>query len=138
MPFLGYPPNPPAVGHAETIGLRTTLYFTLLAISVIAAVTAVLVGRRLAERWGAWYAGLAVVGGYLVVVAVAIGLMPSYDEVPSDFPASVLYAFRSASLATQLTLWAVLGVTLAELRAPADPPSAAIGLAVESAVRSSA
>ena len=115
VPFLGYPPNPPAVGHAETIGLRTTLYFTLLAISVIAAVTAVLVGRRLAERWGAWYAGLVVVLGYLVVVAVAIGLMPSYDEVPSDFPAGVLYAFRSASLATQLTLWGVLGVVLAEL-----------------------
>ena len=48
-------------------------------------------------------------------MAVAIGLMPSYDEVPGDFPASVLYAFRTASLATQLTLWAVLGVALAEL-----------------------
>jgi predicted cobalt transporter CbtA len=115
VPFLGYPPNPPAVGHAETIGLRSTLYFTLMAISIIAAVTAVLVGRRLARHWGAWYAALAVVLGYLVVVAVAIGLMPSYDEVPSDFPASVLYAFRGASLATQSTLWAVLGVVLAEL-----------------------
>jgi predicted cobalt transporter CbtA len=115
VPFIGYPPNPPAVGHAETIDLRTMLYFTLLAISVITAVAAVLVGRWLAERWGAWYAGLAVVIGYLIVVAFAIGLMPSYDEVPGDFPASVLYAFRSASLATQLTLWSVLGVALAEL-----------------------
>jgi predicted cobalt transporter CbtA len=41
--------------------------------------------------------------------------MPTYDEVPSDFPASVLYTFRRASLATQLTLWTVLGVALAEL-----------------------
>ena len=137
VPFLGYPPNPPAVGHAETIGLRTTLYFTLLAISVIAAVTAVLVGRRLAQRWGAWYAGLAVVVGYLAVVAVAIGLMPSYDEVPGDFPASLLYAFRRASLATQLTLWAVLGVVLAEFvhRLTHRTPPA---VTAASAVRSSA
>jgi len=81
--------------------------------------------------------GLAVILGYLVVVAVAIGLMPTYDEVPSDFPASVLYTFRRASLATQLTLWAVLGVVLAEfghrLTRNASPP-----VAVDSAVRSSA
>ncbi len=137
VPFVAYPPNPPAVGHGDTIGLRSTLYFTLLAISIIAAVTAVLVGRRLAKRWGAWYAGLAVILGYLVVVAVAIGLMPTYDEVPSDFPASVLYTFRQASLATQLTLWAVLGVVLAEfgdrLTRNASP-----SVAVDSAVRSSA
>ena len=104
VPFVAYPPNPPAVGQGETIGLRTALYFTLLAISVIAAITAVLVGRRLAARWGAWYAGLAVVGGYLVVVVIAIAVLPTYDEVPAEFPAAVLYEFRTASFLTQLTL----------------------------------
>ncbi len=48
VPFLVYPPNPPAVGQSDTIGLRTALYFTMLAISVVAGVAAVLVGRRLA------------------------------------------------------------------------------------------
>ena len=47
VPFLIYPPNPPAVGSGDTIGLRSALYFIFLAISLIAAVTAVLVGRRL-------------------------------------------------------------------------------------------
>ena len=115
LPFVAYPPNPPAVGHPETIGTRTELYFILVAISIIAAVTAVVVGRRLAARWGVWYASLSAVVGYLLVILTAIALLPSYSEVPADFPATVLYEFRVASLVTQLALWATLGVTLGEL-----------------------
>jgi predicted cobalt transporter CbtA len=115
LPFVAYPPNPPAVGHPETIGTRTELYFILVAISIIAAVTAVVVGRRLAARWGAWYATLSAIAGYLLVTLTAIALLPSYSEVPADFPATVLYEFRVASLVTQLALWATLGVTLGEL-----------------------
>jgi predicted cobalt transporter CbtA len=115
LPFVAYPPNPPAVGHPETIGTRTELYFILVAISIIAAVTAVAVGHRLAARWGAWYATLSAVVGYLLVTLTAIALLPSYSEVPADFPATVLYEFRVASLVTQLALWATLGVTLGEL-----------------------
>jgi predicted cobalt transporter CbtA len=115
LPFLAYPPNPPAVGHADTIGTRTALYFIMVAISIVAAITAVLVGRRLATRWGAWYAILSAVAGYLLATLTAIALLPTYSEVPADFPAAVLYQFRMASLATQLILWASLGVTLGEL-----------------------
>jgi predicted cobalt transporter CbtA len=115
LPFLAYPPNPPAVGHAETIGTRTALYFIMVAISIVAAITAVLVGRRMATRWGAWYAILSAVAGYLLVTLTAIALLPTYSEVPADFPAAVLYQFRMASLATQLILWTTLGVTLGEL-----------------------
>jgi predicted cobalt transporter CbtA len=115
LPFLAYPPNPPAVGHPETIGTRTELYFILVAISIIAAVTAVMVGRRLAAQWGAWYATLSAIIGYLLVTLTAIALLPSYSEVPVHYPATVLYEFRVASLVTQLALWATLGVTLGEL-----------------------
>jgi predicted cobalt transporter CbtA len=115
LPFLAYPPNPPAVGHPETIGTRTELYFILVAISIIAAVTAVVVGRRLAAQWGAWYATLSAIIGYLLVTLTAIALLPSYSEVPAHYPATVLYEFRVASLVTQLALWATLGVTLGEL-----------------------
>lgn len=133
LPTLAYPPNPPAVGSAGTIAIRTTLYFLLVAISVIAAAAAVLAGHSLAKRWGGWYATLAAAAGYLVVTLAAVGLLPSYDEVPAGYPATVLYEFRRASLLTQLTLWTVLGVVLAELahrltqprQVPADlaPPS---------------
>lgn len=115
LPFVAYPPNPPAIGHPETIGTRTELYFIVVAISIIAAVTALVVGRRLAARWGTWYATLSAIVGYLLVTLTAIALLPSYSEVPADFPATVLYDFRVASLVTQLALWATLGVTLGEL-----------------------
>jgi predicted cobalt transporter CbtA len=115
MPFMAYPPNPPAIGHPDTIGVRTALYFIMLAASIIAAVTAVLVGRELAERWGAWYGTLIAIAGYLPVTISAMTLLPSYSEVPADFPATVLYEFRVASLLTQLALWATLGVALGEL-----------------------
>ena len=115
LPFVAYPPNPPAVGNPDTIGTRTALYFVMLAISIIAAVTAILVGRRLAGRWDPWYATLSVIAGYLLVTLTAVALLPSYSEVPADFPATVLYEFRAASLIIQLTLWATLGVALGEL-----------------------
>jgi predicted cobalt transporter CbtA len=114
IPTLAYPPNPPAVGQPDTIGYRTGLYFTLLAISLIAMVTAVLVGRRLATRIGGWHAFLVSAAGYLAVCLIAIALMPTYDEVPDDFPATVLFSFRRASLITQLALWGTIGVVLAE------------------------
>jgi hypothetical protein len=115
MPFVAYPANPPAIGHPDTIGARTALYFIMLAGSVIAAVTAVLVGRELADRWGAWYATLGAIAGYLVVTLTAMALLPSYSEVPADYSATLLYEFRAASLLTQLALWATLGVVLGEL-----------------------
>ncbi len=115
VPFLRYPPNPPAVGQAATIGYRTELYFLLVAISLVAGVTAVLVGRRLAARWGAWYATLACAAAYALVMGVTMALVPTYDEVPAGFPASVLVDFRQASLVTQVTLWAVIGLATAEL-----------------------
>lgn len=115
LPFVAYPPNPPAVGAAETIGARTALYLATVAISVIAAVAAVLVGRRMAVRMGAWWATLAAIAGYLLVGLGALAFLPAYDEVPAGYPAAVLYAFRTGSFVTSLALWAVLGVVLAEL-----------------------
>ncbi|MGH3337409.1 MAG: CbtA family protein, partial [Propionibacteriaceae bacterium] len=65
--------------------------------------------------WGAWYATLIAIVGYLLVTISAMALLPSYSEVPADFPATVLYEFRAASLITQVALWATLGVVLGEL-----------------------
>jgi len=113
VPYLKYPPNPPAVGNPDTIGQRTALYFSMLAVSVIAAVAAVVAARRLAPRIGSWNAGLAGGAGYLAVVLVTAWLLPPIDEVPDTFPADLLWEFRTASMGVQFTLWLVLGVTLA-------------------------
>jgi predicted cobalt transporter CbtA len=36
--------------------------------------------------------------------------MPTVNEVPPNFPATVLWRFRIASLGTQLVLWSTLGL----------------------------
>ena len=115
VPFLAYPPNPPAVGHADTIGHRTMLYFTMVGLSIAFAAIGLIAWKGLGPRVGGWPAGLIAVAGYVIVAGVTIALMPSYNEVPDDFPAQVLFEFRQGSLLTQLALWTGIGVTLAEL-----------------------
>lgn len=110
VPFLVYPPNPPAVGHAETIGDRTAAYFVMLALSLVLAAIAVRAGAR-----HGWLARVGAALGYVVAVAVVAALLPRFDEVPDDFPAQTLWDFRIASLGTQAVLWAALGVAFAVL-----------------------
>ena len=115
VPYLKYPPNPPAVGNPDTIGDRTALYFTMLAVSLVAAVAATLLARRLARTMDGWNAVLIAVGGFVLVVGVTAWLLPVIDEVPADFSADLLWRFRMASLAVQATLYLVTGLVLAGL-----------------------
>lgn len=115
VPFLKYPPNPPAVGDPDTIGRRTGLYFAMVAISVLVGVLAVIAGRRLRPALGTWNAAIAAALGFVVVVAVVQRLMPDVDEVGPDFPATTLYQFRVASLAVQASVWASLGLVFGAL-----------------------
>jgi predicted cobalt transporter CbtA len=114
VPFLKYPANPPAVGNADTIGDRTTEYFIYLLISIAAAVAATALGQRLWRDRGAYIGVLAGVALYLVLVVVAGLLMPTVNEV-GDFPADTLWYFRRASILTQATMWAVIGIVLTGL-----------------------
>src|SRR5580698_1134609 len=40
VPQVKYPANPPSIGEPETIALRTGLYFTMIALSVVVAIAA--------------------------------------------------------------------------------------------------
>src|SRR5689334_17341349 len=82
VPFLKYPANPPSVGDPETIGERTTLYFLMMALSVLLAVATVIVGKRLAPRLGNWYATVVAVAGFAVAVGLAYAFLPAVNEVP--------------------------------------------------------
>ncbi|WP_033400186.1 CbtA family protein [Actinokineospora enzanensis] len=115
VPFLKYPANPPAVGNGATIGERTGLFFGMIAISLVALVLAVVAARALSRRWGGWWSTLAGGAGYLVVVGVAAALLPAINEVPTGFPPSVLWEFRTASLGTSAVLYAGIGVAFAAL-----------------------
>ncbi|QNP75418.1 CbtA family protein [Streptomyces roseirectus] len=115
VPFLKYPANPPAVGDGDTIGKRTTLYFLMLVLSVLLAVGATILGRRLAPGLGTWWASVAAVGAFIAVTGLAFAFLPSVNEVPADFPADVLWRFRVSALAIQATLWAGFGLVFGEL-----------------------
>jgi predicted cobalt transporter CbtA len=121
VPYLVYPPNPPAVGREDTIDDRTVAYFGMMAISVLLAVAAVYASRRIGVLISAV--------GYILAVAVVAALFPRFAEVPDGFPAQVLWEFRLASLGTQAVLWATLGVAFAFLLDRATNRATASGVA---------
>jgi predicted cobalt transporter CbtA len=110
IPMLKYPASPPSVGLPETIGMRSSLYFSMVSISLAAMIAACLLRGVLNNRFGDWNAVLIAAGAYLTVVA-GVGLaLPGVNEVPEAFPASLLWDFRMASLGGQLIMWATLGL----------------------------
>ncbi|WP_406730644.1 CbtA family protein [Streptomyces sp. NBC_01794] len=124
VPFLKYPPNPPAVGDPETIGKRTTVYFLMIVLSVLLAVAAVILGKRLAPRLGNWNATVAASAAFVVAAGLAFAFLPSFNEVPKDFPATVVWEFRLATLAIQVTLWTLFGLVFGHLAERLLVPSA--------------
>ena len=127
VPFVKYPPNPPAVGQPDTIGMRTGWYLFAVLMSVVLAVAAVWLAWRLTARFGRWTAGVLAFEAYLVVVAVVYVLLPKVAETPQPlrdasgaiiypgFPADVLYEFRLVSLGAQLVLWVAIGLLFGRL-----------------------
>ena len=93
------------------IGTRTALYFIMLAISIIAAATAVLVGRKLADRWGGWYATLSAIAGYLLVDGIAGGLL-AFRMRPKDGWVWILFSAAMSVLLAILLFsgWPLSGI----------------------------
>ena len=110
VPQIKYPANPPPIGEPETIAARTALYFTMIALSVIAAVAATSSARQLIRRLGGWNSTIAGGAAYLAVVTVSMFILPPANEVPAGFSATTLWNFRMASLGTEAVLWIALGL----------------------------
>ncbi|TLQ42361.1 CbtA family protein [Streptomyces marianii] len=125
VPFLKYPASPPAVGDPATLDQRTALFLLMIALSVLLAVGALLLGRGLAPRWGSWNAAVAAGAAFVTVLAVAMAFLPAGDALPEHFPAAVLWEFRLASLGVQALLWAALGLILGPLAARVLEPRGA-------------
>ncbi|MFI2200265.1 CbtA family protein [Streptomyces sp. NPDC020192] len=115
VPFLKYPANPPSVGSPDTIGKRTTLYFLMMLLSVLLAVAATILGKRLAPSLGTWWATVVAVAGFAVVIGLAYQFLPAVNEVPTGFPATLLWRFRLSALAIQTVLWSGFGLLFGEL-----------------------
>lgn len=150
VPFLKYPADPPAVGHAETIRQRGLLYLLMVGTSVALLVLAVWLGRRLRSRFGNWNASLLAGGVFIVAVGIVIAALPplghlaanhSYGnhltETPQPltdpsghlvypgFPADALFRFRLYSVAAALLMWAAIGLVFGPLAARLLEPGAA-------------
>lgn len=110
VPSLKYPANPPSVGDAQTIGMRTALYFIMIAVSIAALIGAIALKRLVVARFGDWNATVIVAAYYIAIVVIAGLLLPAVNEVPADFPAVVLWKFRVASIGAQFIMWATFGV----------------------------
>lgn len=115
VPFLRYPPNPPASTLDSTVGARTTATIAFVLMSVALAVAATVLTRHLARRVGWWNATLAGAAVYIALAVTGGALLPGFAETPPDFPAAVLYDFRVASVGSQFVLWAVWAIAFAAL-----------------------
>ncbi|MCY0934143.1 CbtA family protein [Streptomyces sp. H34-S4] len=123
VPFFKYPANPPAVGDPETTVQRTTLYVLMLALGLLLAAAALILGRRLAPRLGNWNASVAASLAFVAAVAIAYALLPGVNEVPADFPAALVWQFRLASLAIQAAMWTTFGLAFGFLAERALVPA---------------
>jgi len=140
VPFLKYPANPPAIGHAETIRQRTVLYLVMVLASVLFLALAVWLGQWLKPRFGNWNASLLAAAAFVVAIGVVMALLPSFGELAGNrqygnfatetsqplvnrngaivypgFPADVLFNFRLYSVAGQLLLWSAIGLLFAPM-----------------------
>ncbi|NKJ46114.1 hypothetical protein CIC12_05020 [Burkholderia sp. SG-MS1] len=115
VPNIKYPANPPSVGDSDTIGMRTGLFFLMIAISLTAMVFSLKVRRRAVMKLGAWN-GSIVAGLVFVAIIAAVQLsMPAINEVPAAFPAVLLWQFRVAAIGMQVIMWATIGLLFGAL-----------------------
>jgi predicted cobalt transporter CbtA len=136
MPFVKYPPNPPAVGDPATISERQWKYLALIFLSLVVLAGAARLSTTLRERGWLHETRLIAVGlAVAVPLGVVCAVLPPFPDA-IEVPANLLWRFRIASLGGNLLLWAVLTVTFGaaavrrerELTDPA-PETAAPGTA---------
>jgi predicted cobalt transporter CbtA len=126
VPFLKYPPNPPAVGDPDTITERTVLYVVLLAWSVIATWASWRTLRWLRARGVDEHTrGALTALTYVVLLAVAFVALPGTPDAVTA-PATLVWRFRLATLAGAAANWSVLGAVFGWLCLRAARPTVAL------------
>jgi predicted cobalt transporter CbtA len=111
MPFIKYPPNPPAVGDPATLSERQWKYLTLIFLSIVVFAGAARLSSYLRERGWTDDERLIAVGLAIAVpLGIVVAALPPFHD-PIDVPANMVWRFRIASLGGNLLLWSVLTVT---------------------------
>ena len=104
VPAAKYPPSATALFYEEAAAEYYPLYFGYLAVSGLAAVAVVIAFRKSARKNKLF--GMAAV--YLVIVAVAFFVFPSYDR-DSSLDQSLINSWRAATSAAVTGFWFSVG-----------------------------
>ncbi|HEV2123541.1 MAG TPA: CbtA family protein, partial [Chloroflexota bacterium] len=115
LPFLKYPANPPGVGDPETIGYRQALYVGFLALSVVAAMLSIGLGRYLTRSRGVRGQAWIPTGVCLVMLSAAVYLLMPSNPDDVTMRADLVRSFRALSLLGLTLFWAVLGFLFSKL-----------------------
>ena len=106
IPFLKYPANPPTVGDADTVVLRTILYLSFIAISGIGAFAFYKLSTKFQNNKK--YLGLF---GYVGFIVIVFFIMPENpDEITA--PMNLVNEFRLVSILGVSSFWASVGLIL--------------------------
>jgi len=115
VPAIKYPPAPPGVGDPDTVGFRTVVYLVMVLVSIGAAASSVSLSRSFAARVGTWNSAILGIVLFVIIVTIAHVSLPDVSDVPANFPPTVLWDFRVASLGLQLVLWVGIGLVFGAL-----------------------
>lgn len=106
IPFLKYPANPPTVGDAETVVLRSILYISFIAISGIGAIVFYILSRKFQNKKK--FVSLI---GYGIFISVVFFIMPENpDEITA--PMNLVNEFRIMSVLGVSSFWISVGLIL--------------------------
>jgi len=108
IPFLKYPANPPTVGDAETVVLRSILFLSFIAISGFSAVGFFQMYKKLQSK-----KILAFIGYGLFISILFVLMPPNPDEITA--PMDLVNGFRAMSVVAVTIFWASLGVIFGSL-----------------------
>ena len=111
VPFIKYPPNPPAVGDPATISERQWKYLALIFLSVVVFALAARLSSHLRDRgWTDDERLIAVALAIAIPLGIVVAVLPPFSD-PIEAPANMVWRFRIASLGGNLLLWSVLTMT---------------------------
>ena len=106
IPFLKYPANPPTVGEADTVVLRSILYLSFIAISGFGAV----VFYKISKKFTGKKKFISLIG-YGVFISTIFVLMPDNPDHISA-PMDLVNGFRTMSVLAVSTYWIAIGLIL--------------------------
>ena len=106
IPFLKYPANPPTVGDADTVVLRSILYLSFIAISGFGALGFYQLYKKLQTG-----KKIAAFVGYAIFISIVFALMPpNPDEITA--PMDLVNGFRIMSVVAVTTFWIAEAIIL--------------------------